>query len=182
MDVSVHLPRVYLRQLKCSLKEDNDGFISFADYHDFLEMNGVDQDCTSVDKNQDGKISFEEFSEFYKKDSDQQKEKLKLKKAQQEATKEEEGVVEGAAVFETPSNTWKKFLQWRRGQAETPHAYYSALMALGQAVYPRMDLAALDSLTMEKLLVLAHETGIVLPVVDEEAQTSLRFFISSLSR
>ncbi|XP_061415639.1 calcineurin subunit B type 2-like [Lethenteron reissneri] len=59
---------------------DNDGFISYADYHDFLEMNGVDQDCTSVDKNKDGKISFEEFSEFYKKDSDQQKEKLKLKK------------------------------------------------------------------------------------------------------
>ncbi|XP_061415640.1 calcineurin subunit B type 2-like [Lethenteron reissneri] len=59
---------------------DNDGFISFADYHEFLEMNGVDQDCSTVDKNKDGKISFEEFSQFYKKDSDKQKEKLKLKK------------------------------------------------------------------------------------------------------
>ncbi|CAN0274001.1 unnamed protein product [Lampetra planeri] len=65
-----------------TVRLDNDGFISFADYHDFLEMNGVDQDCTTVDKNKDGKISFEEFSQFYKKDSDKQKEKLKLKKPQ----------------------------------------------------------------------------------------------------
>ncbi|XP_078740181.1 interferon-induced very large GTPase 1-like [Lampetra fluviatilis] len=80
---------------------------------------------------------------------------------------------EMADVFEPLSNTRQKFLQWRRGEAETPLAYRRALMALWQAGYLRMNLAALHSLTMEKLLVLAQEMGIVLPVVDEEAQTSL---------
>ncbi|XP_061424131.1 uncharacterized protein LOC133352477 [Lethenteron reissneri] len=36
------------------------------------------------------------------------------------------------------------------------------LMVLGQAAYPRMDQTALDSLAMEKMLVLAQEMGVVL--------------------
>ncbi|CAN0182146.1 unnamed protein product [Lampetra fluviatilis] len=36
-----------------------------------------------------------------------------------------------------------------------------------------MDPAAIDYLTMEKLLGLAQEKGIVLPIVKEETQTSL---------
>ncbi|CAN0178297.1 unnamed protein product [Lampetra planeri] len=72
-----------------------------------------------------------------------------------------------------PSNTRKKFLQQRRGEAEMPLVYHSALMALGQVVYPCMDKTALDSLAMEKMLVLAQEMGVMLPIVEEEAQISL---------
>ncbi|CAN0093002.1 unnamed protein product [Lampetra fluviatilis] len=54
-----------------------------------------------------------------------------------------------------------------------PLVYHSALMALGQVVYPCMDKTALDSLAMEKMLVLAQEMGVMLPIVEEEAQISL---------
>ncbi|CAM9423576.1 unnamed protein product [Lampetra fluviatilis] len=80
---------------------------------------------------------------------------------------------EMAAVYNPPSATRGKFLQRCRGNAETPVAYHGALMALGLAAYSQLDQAALDSLLMEKMLELASEMGVVLPVIDEDAQTSL---------
>ncbi|CAM9512756.1 unnamed protein product [Lampetra fluviatilis] len=45
-------------------------------------------------------------------------------------------------------------------------------MVLDQVAYPRLNETALDPLAIEKMLVLAQEMGVVLPIV-EEAQTSL---------
>ncbi|XP_075928618.1 uncharacterized protein LOC142930365 [Petromyzon marinus] len=73
---------------------------------------------------------------------------------------------EMAAVFDPPFNARRKFLKLRRREDETSLAYRSALMVLGQAAYPRMDPAAIHSLTMEKLLRLAQEKGVVLPIVE----------------
>ncbi|CAM9364102.1 unnamed protein product [Lampetra planeri] len=77
---------------------------------------------------------------------------------------------EMAAVYELPSKTCKKFLQWRQGEAETPPTYCNALLALGEAAYPAVDRMALDSLVMERMLGLAWEMEVVLPVVDEDLQ------------
>ncbi|CAN0238149.1 unnamed protein product [Lampetra fluviatilis] len=60
-----------------------------------------------------------------------------------------------------------------QGEAETLLAYRGALLALGLAAYPRSDQVALDSLVMEKMLELASEMGVILPVNDEDEQASL---------
>ncbi|CAM9371543.1 unnamed protein product [Lampetra planeri] len=54
-----------------------------------------------------------------------------------------------AAIFDPPSNAHRRFLLRRRGEAETHLAFCSALLALGQAAYPNMDTAALDSLALK---------------------------------
>ncbi|CAM9386686.1 unnamed protein product [Lampetra planeri] len=60
-----------------------------------------------------------------------------------------------AAIFEPPS-TIRSMLQLRkRGATELPLAFHSALLALGRAAYPSMDQAALDSLALERLLMVA---------------------------
>ncbi|CAN0121246.1 unnamed protein product [Lampetra fluviatilis] len=77
-----------------------------------------------------------------------------------------------AKIFDPPSNAKRKFQQGRREEAKAPLAYLSVLMALGQAAYPRLEEAVMDSLVMEKMLALVQEMAVVLPLMEEEAQTS----------
>ncbi|CAM9364252.1 unnamed protein product [Lampetra planeri] len=79
-----------------------------------------------------------------------------------------------AAVFDPPYNARRRFLQWKRGEAETPLAFRSTLLALGQEAYPHMDWTALDSLAVERLLSLAQELGVVLTTTEDDELTSLK--------
>ncbi|CAN0392078.1 unnamed protein product [Lampetra fluviatilis] len=56
---------------------------------------------------------------------------------------------------------------------ETPLAYQSALMVLAQAAYPRMDYVGLDTIVLEKILLLARELRIAIHVKDEAILSSL---------
>ncbi|CAM9275524.1 unnamed protein product [Lampetra fluviatilis] len=79
-----------------------------------------------------------------------------------------------AAVFDPPYNARRRFLQWKRGEAETPLAFRSTLLALGQKAYPHIDWTALDSLAVERLLSLAQELGVVLTTTEDDELTSLK--------
>ncbi|XP_061417595.1 uncharacterized protein LOC133348671 isoform X1 [Lethenteron reissneri] len=78
-----------------------------------------------------------------------------------------------ALVYGPPSETRHRFASRRREADETPLAYQSALMALAQAAYPRMDDVGLDSIVLEKLLLLARELRIAIHVKDEANLSSL---------
>ncbi|CAN0364804.1 unnamed protein product [Lampetra fluviatilis] len=78
-----------------------------------------------------------------------------------------------ADVFNLPSNAKITFQKHRQEEAESPVACRSALMALGQAAYSRLDEAALDSLVMEKMLPLVQKMAVALFIIQEEEQTSL---------
>ncbi|CAM9553343.1 unnamed protein product [Lampetra planeri] len=49
-----------------------------------------------------------------------------------------------------------------------------SLLVLGRAAYPKMDGAALDSLTLERLLSLARELSVVLAIAEEADLSSLK--------
>ncbi|CAM9854622.1 unnamed protein product, partial [Lampetra fluviatilis] len=68
----------------------------------------------------------------------------------------------------------QKFLLRRRGEAKTPLAFRSSLLALGRAAYLNMDCAALNSLALECLLSLARELGVVLEIAEEADISSLK--------
>ncbi|CAM9681838.1 unnamed protein product [Lampetra planeri] len=74
-----------------------------------------------------------------------------------------------AAIFDPPSNARRRFVLRRRGEAEMPLAFHSMLLALGHAAYPRMEHTAL-----ERLLSLAQELGVSLPVMEEDDLSSLK--------
>ncbi|CAN0180115.1 unnamed protein product [Lampetra planeri] len=80
---------------------------------------------------------------------------------------------EMAAVYDPPLTTLIKLLQRRQGEAKTALVYCSALMVLGQAAYPLLNQAALDSLIMDKMLGVAMKMGVVLSVTEEDVQTYL---------
>lgn len=67
-----------------------------------------------------------------------------------------------------------KFLQRKRGEAETPFPLWEALLVLGRKAYPQMGEMALDSLAAERLLALARVSGIVLPFSEGMGITSLK--------
>ncbi|CAM9877069.1 unnamed protein product [Lampetra planeri] len=48
-----------------------------------------------------------------------------------------------------------------------------SIVGVPVVVYPQLNETALDSLVMEKMLVLVQYMGVVLPIVEEEVQTSL---------
>ncbi|CAM9704256.1 unnamed protein product [Lampetra planeri] len=62
-----------------------------------------------------------------------------------------------ALVYGPPSETRHRFANRRREADETPLAYQSVWMALAHADYPRMDDVGLDSIVLEKMLLLARE-------------------------
>ncbi|CAM9787318.1 unnamed protein product [Lampetra fluviatilis] len=67
-----------------------------------------------------------------------------------------------------------KFVTQRRGEAETPLAFRSALLALAKSAYPGMDQVSRDSLVLKKMLQLARELQILLPATDDDVLSSLR--------
>ncbi|CAN0382216.1 unnamed protein product [Lampetra planeri] len=67
-----------------------------------------------------------------------------------------------------------RFASRRREADEIPLAYQSALMALAQAAYPRMDDVGLDTIVLEKMLLLARELRITIHIKDEVNLSSLR--------
>ncbi|CAM9773605.1 unnamed protein product [Lampetra planeri] len=74
-----------------------------------------------------------------------------------------------AAVFDPPYTACSRFLQQKRGEAETPLAFHNALLALGQEAYPHMDWTA-----VERLLSLAQELGVVLTITGDDELMSLK--------
>ncbi|CAN0252099.1 unnamed protein product [Lampetra planeri] len=79
-----------------------------------------------------------------------------------------------AAIYDPPSNVRHKFALRRWREAETPLAFRSALLSLGQAALPKMEQAGLDSLVLERILALAQELDVGGEVTqgDEEGETS----------
>ncbi|CAM9559433.1 unnamed protein product [Lampetra fluviatilis] len=80
-----------------------------------------------------------------------------------------DGAAASEAIFDPLSNIHRRFLLIKRGDT----VFRSALLALGQAAYLSTDRAALDSLALERLLVLARELGIVLTIAAANNLTSL---------
>ncbi|CAN0342128.1 unnamed protein product [Lampetra planeri] len=78
-----------------------------------------------------------------------------------------------AEVFEPPSAACLKFTARRREEGESPLAFCCSLLALARAAYPVVEGGALDSLALERLLVLAGELGIALSIAAECKITSL---------
>ncbi|CAN0035699.1 unnamed protein product [Lampetra planeri] len=78
------------------------------------------------------------------------------------------------AIFNPPSNSHRRFLLRRRGEAKMPFIFRSVLLALGQAAYPHMDRVALDSLVLERLLSLPQESSVALSITEEDDLSSLK--------
>ncbi|CAN0118416.1 unnamed protein product [Lampetra planeri] len=62
-----------------------------------------------------------------------------------------------ADILEPPLTIRRKFQLRKQRDTESPLAFCRALLALGWAAYPSMDRAALDSLALERLLMMAKE-------------------------
>ncbi|XP_078718070.1 uncharacterized protein LOC144935371 [Lampetra fluviatilis] len=79
-------------------------------------------------------------------------------------------------IYEPRSVAKCKFQLRRQAEGESPLTYRSALLTLGQAAYPAMDEATLDSLAQEKLLQMAKELQVVLslPSDNEDHGSSLQ--------
>ncbi|XP_078474063.1 uncharacterized protein LOC144735528 [Lampetra planeri] len=78
-------------------------------------------------------------------------------------------------IFAPPSMKHHKFAMRRQGEAETPLAYRAALLSLAKSAYPQMDQVGWDFLVLEKMLPLAQEVQVVLPVMVDNKLTSLQF-------
>ncbi|CAN0156833.1 unnamed protein product [Lampetra fluviatilis] len=72
-----------------------------------------------------------------------------------------------AKVFGPPSTCRHQFYDRRKVAGETTLAYRTALLALADAAFPRMDKEGKDAMVTEQLLVLAHELGVPINVADE---------------
>ncbi|CAN0414529.1 unnamed protein product [Lampetra fluviatilis] len=79
-------------------------------------------------------------------------------------------------IYEPRSVAKRKFQLRKWEDTESPLTYGSALLALGQAAYPAMDQAALNSLAQEKLLLMAKELRVVLslPSNSDDDMSSLQ--------
>ncbi|CAN0421548.1 unnamed protein product [Lampetra planeri] len=72
-----------------------------------------------------------------------------------------------AKVFGPPSTCRHQFYDRRKVAGETTLAYRTALLALADAAFPRMDKEGKDAMVTEQLLALAHELGVPINVADE---------------
>nr|XP_032836322.1 uncharacterized protein LOC116957969 [Petromyzon marinus] len=78
-----------------------------------------------------------------------------------------------AEVLEPPDKARLKFTARRREEGESPLAFCCSLLELARAAYPDVKGTALDSLVLERLLVLALELGIVMSIGVGAKATSL---------
>ncbi|CAM9751939.1 unnamed protein product [Lampetra planeri] len=72
-----------------------------------------------------------------------------------------------AKVFGPPSTCRHQFYDRRKVAGETTLAYRTALLALADAAFSRMDKEGKDAMVTEQLLALAHELGVPINVADE---------------
>ncbi|CAM9616292.1 unnamed protein product [Lampetra fluviatilis] len=72
-----------------------------------------------------------------------------------------------AKVFGPPSTCRHQFYDRRKVAGEMTLAYRTALLALADAAFPRMDKEGKDAMVTEQLLALAHELGVPINVADE---------------
>ncbi|CAN0112653.1 unnamed protein product [Lampetra fluviatilis] len=61
------------------------------------------------------------------------------------------------AIFGLPQDACMRFLQRKRGEAKLPYAFREALLVLGRKAFPQMSEWALDSLAVERLMLLTQE-------------------------
>ncbi|CAN0203350.1 unnamed protein product [Lampetra planeri] len=78
-----------------------------------------------------------------------------------------------ATVYDLPSSIRNRFAERRRGEAETPPAFGSALLSLAQAALSKMEPMGIDSLVLERLLGLAKKLNVALPASEEDDPSSL---------
>ncbi|CAM9646586.1 unnamed protein product [Lampetra planeri] len=83
-------------------------------------------------------------------------------------------LVQMEEIFAPPSNKCQKFSTRRRGEAKTPLAFRSGLMALAKSAYPGMDHVRRDSLVLERMLMLAQGLKVVMPATGEDDLSSLQ--------
>ncbi|XP_061429556.1 uncharacterized protein LOC133356194 [Lethenteron reissneri] len=79
-----------------------------------------------------------------------------------------------AKVYGPPSACRHQFYRRRKGDTETTLAYRTALLALADAAFPRMDEEGQDAMVMEQLLTLAQDLGVPINTADEVDICSLR--------
>ncbi|XP_078730870.1 uncharacterized protein LOC144946007 [Lampetra fluviatilis] len=72
-----------------------------------------------------------------------------------------------AKVFGPPSTCRHQFYERRKMVGETTLAYRTALLALADAAFPRMDKEGKDAMVTEQLLALAHDLGVPINTADE---------------
>ncbi|XP_078457421.1 uncharacterized protein LOC144722889 [Lampetra planeri] len=77
-----------------------------------------------------------------------------------------------AEFYDPPTSATRKFMLRRRASEESPLAYRGALMALAMAAYPDATADHLDPLILSRMLELAQELKISLPVCGHEPLTS----------
>ncbi|CAM9659066.1 unnamed protein product [Lampetra fluviatilis] len=72
-----------------------------------------------------------------------------------------------AKVYGPPSACRHQFYDQRKADTETALAYRTALLALADAAFPRMDEEGLDAMVLEQLLKLAQDLGVPINTADE---------------
>ncbi|CAM9442173.1 unnamed protein product [Lampetra planeri] len=79
-----------------------------------------------------------------------------------------------ARVYGPPSACRHHFYARRKADTETALAYRTALLALADAAFPRMDEEGQDAMVLEQLLKLAQDLGVPINTADEIDISSLR--------
>ncbi|CAN0435387.1 unnamed protein product [Lampetra planeri] len=79
-----------------------------------------------------------------------------------------------AKVYGPPSSCRHQFYERRKADTETALAYRTALLALADAAFPRMDEEGQDAMVLEQLLKLAQDLGVPINTADEVDICSLR--------
>ncbi|CAM9749770.1 unnamed protein product [Lampetra planeri] len=79
-----------------------------------------------------------------------------------------------ARVYGPPSACRHHFYARRKAATETALAYRTALLALADAAFPRMDEEGQDAMVLEQLLKLAQDLGVPINTADEIDISSLR--------
>ncbi|XP_042201887.1 uncharacterized protein LOC121851863 [Callorhinchus milii] len=79
-----------------------------------------------------------------------------------------------AKVYGPPSACRHHFYARRKADTETVLAYRTALLALADAAFPRMDEEGQDAMVLEQLLKLAQDLGVPINTADETDISSLR--------
>ncbi|CAN0060606.1 unnamed protein product [Lampetra planeri] len=79
-----------------------------------------------------------------------------------------------AKVYGPPSACRHHFYARRKADTETVLAYRTALLALADAAFPRMDEEGQDAMVLEQLLKLAQDLGVPINTADEIDISSLR--------
>ncbi|CAM9875437.1 unnamed protein product [Lampetra planeri] len=79
-----------------------------------------------------------------------------------------------ARVYGPPSTCRHQFYARRKAATETALAYRTALLALADAAFPRMDEEGQDAMVLEQLLKLAQDLGVPINTADEIDISSLR--------